>query len=74
MATASEKHDIDRLAQMDKAELKSIYHALEKQGAYDLAHEISLLISAKVANGIDEGKINLHDRTALKDILTMHGY
>jgi len=74
MATLSEKHDIDRLAQMDKAELKRIYKALEEQGAYDLANEVSLLISAKVAHGIDEGKIKLHDRTALKDILSKHGY
>ena len=74
MAKVSEKHDIDRLAQMDKAELKNIYFALEEQGAYDLANEVSLLISAKVAHGIDEGKIKLHDRTALKGILSKHGY
>lgn len=74
MPILSEKYDIDRLVQMDKAELKKIYHALEKQGAYDLANEVSLLISAKVAQGIDEGTIKLHDKTALKTILTKHGY
>ena len=59
-------------SKMDLKELKRIYNALQEQGAYEIAEELSFVISAKVAQGVDEGTIKLHDRSAVDKIFAKY--